>query len=123
MCIIPQDGNGCIHVQVSACYLLRHVYGEANELCTKSSADKERHHGTRSADDRTTIEITQEMVRELLWHAIAPNATVLQRELTSAIEQQQSLLDVSLDGYELTGISVVGENAEMYAELTYTLVE
>jgi hypothetical protein len=74
--------------------------------------------------DRQTIElrieITQEMIRELLWHAIAPDATVLQRELTRAIEQQQSLLEVSLDGYELTGISVVDEHGDLYAELTYT---
>lgn len=77
--------------------------------------------------DRPTIdlriEITQEMLRELLWHAIAPDATVLQRELTHAIEQQQELLDVSLDGYELTGISVVNENTGMFAELSYTLVQ
>lgn len=66
------------------------------------------------------IEITQEMVRELLWHAIAPNATVLQRELTHAIAQQQSLSDVALNDYEITGISVINDNGAMYAELTYT---
>jgi hypothetical protein len=99
--------------------LLRHGQFE------RSNAAPEAKRSIIMAAERPTIdlriEITQEMVRELLWHAIAPDATVLQRELTNAIEQQQSLLDVSLVGYQITGISVVNEHEAIFAELRFTL--
>jgi len=65
------------------------------------------------------IEVTEEMVRELLWRALTPAAIVMTGALNDAIEQQQALRNVSLDGYQLAGISVTIENGEMHAELAY----
>jgi hypothetical protein len=66
------------------------------------------------------IAVTEEMIRELLWHALTPEAVVMQQTLNDAIAQQQALREISLEGYELTGISVTVEDAGIHAELTYT---
>jgi hypothetical protein len=68
------------------------------------------------------IELTDEMARELLWRALLPDAIVLTNTLNEAIARQQELREVSLEGYQLTGISITTENGAMYAELTYAQV-
>jgi hypothetical protein len=65
------------------------------------------------------IEMTEELVRELLWQALAPDAIVMTGTLGDAIAQQQAIRGVSLDGYQLAGISVTVEEGRMYAELAY----
>jgi hypothetical protein len=64
------------------------------------------------------IAMTEELVRELLWHALAPEALVMTGALNKAIEQQLALRGVALDGYTLSGISVA-EAGTMWAELSY----
>ena len=65
------------------------------------------------------IEMTEELVRELLWQALAPEAIVMTSTLSDAIAQQQAIRGVSLDGYQLAGISVTVEESGMHAELAY----
>jgi len=66
------------------------------------------------------IDLTEELVRELLWRVLAPEGIVMTSTLSGAIAQQAALRDVSLDGRQLTGISVTIEAGRMYAELSYT---
>jgi hypothetical protein len=68
------------------------------------------------------IQVTEEIARELLWRALMPDAIVLTNTLNESIAKQQELREVSLEGYQLTGISITTENGAMYAELTYTQV-
>jgi hypothetical protein len=65
------------------------------------------------------IDLTEELVRELLWHTLAPKGIVMTSTLSNAIAQQAALRDISLDGRQLTGISVTIEAGRMYAELSY----
>jgi len=65
------------------------------------------------------IALTEELVRELLWKALVPEALVLTGTLNDAIADQQTLRGVSLDAYKLTGVSVTVEGTGMHAELTY----
>lgn len=65
------------------------------------------------------IALTEEMVRELLWHALEPDALTITGTLNNAIAEQQSLLGVMLDGLALAGISITMEAGTMYAELSY----
>jgi hypothetical protein len=67
------------------------------------------------------IALTEELMRELLWKALVPEALVLTGTLNDAIAEQQTLRGVSLDGYKLTGISVTVEGTGIHAELTYDL--
>jgi hypothetical protein len=66
------------------------------------------------------IELTEELVRELLWRTLAPEGIVLTSTLSGAIAQQEALREISLEGYQLSGISVTVENDKMHAELSYT---
>ena len=66
------------------------------------------------------IDLTEELVRELLWRALAPEGIVMTSALNDAIAQQAALRDISLDRYRLTGISVTVEAGGMHAELSYT---
>ena len=66
------------------------------------------------------IDLTEELVRELLWRALAAKGIVMTSTLSSAIAQQAALRDTSLDGRQLTGISVTVEAGRMHAELSYT---
>jgi hypothetical protein len=68
------------------------------------------------------IEVTEEMARELLWRALAPEAIIMTNTLSEAIAKQQAIREVSLEGHQLTGISITIENGVMYAELAYTPV-
>ena len=63
--------------------------------------------------------LSEEMVRELLWHALAPEATVITRALNDAIGRQAELRSITLDEYDLTGVTVTVEASVMHAELTY----
>jgi hypothetical protein len=63
--------------------------------------------------------LSEEMVRELLWHALAPEATVITRALNDAIRQQADLRGITLDEYDLAGVTVTGEAGVMHAELTF----
>jgi len=67
------------------------------------------------------IDLTEELVRELLWLALAPEGIVMTSALSDAIAKQAALRDIALDQYRLTGISVTVEAGQMYAELSYTL--
>jgi hypothetical protein len=69
------------------------------------------------------IALTEEIVRELLWQALVPEALVITKALNDAIAQQQDLRGFSLDGYALSGISITVEAGAMYAELTYSLAQ
>jgi hypothetical protein len=64
------------------------------------------------------IELTEELLRELLWKALAPDGIVMTSTLSDAIAHAQRMRGVSLDVYRLTGISVTVEGG-LYAELTY----
>jgi hypothetical protein len=66
------------------------------------------------------IALTDELVRELLWHALVPEALVMTGALNKAIEQQQDMQSVPLDGYTLSGISVAIQAGSRCAELSYT---
>lgn len=66
------------------------------------------------------IVVTEEIVRQLLWQALAPEALVMTGALNDAIEEQAARLGVSRAGYALTGISVTVEAGVMRAELSYT---
>lgn len=66
------------------------------------------------------IELTEQIVRDLLWRALAPESIVMLSELTDAIERQQEQLGRSFEGYQLTNISVTTKSNVMYAELGYT---
>jgi len=69
------------------------------------------------------ITMTEEMLRELLWHAIAPKGIVMIGALQEAIAKQQAARGTSFDDYALTGISITIEDNAVYAELTYTAAE
>jgi hypothetical protein len=65
------------------------------------------------------IALTEELVRELLWHALVPEALVKTGALNKALEKQQDMQSVSLNGYTLNRISVAIQAGTMYAELAY----
>jgi hypothetical protein len=69
------------------------------------------------------IAMTEEIMRELLWHALAPEALVITNALNDAIAEQQAIRGITLDGYTLSGISVTVEAGTMHAELSYTPAE
>jgi hypothetical protein len=69
------------------------------------------------------IALTEELVRELLWLALAPGGIVMTGTLSDAIAQQATLRGISLDTYQLAGISVTIEPSGMHAELSYTLTK
>jgi hypothetical protein len=66
------------------------------------------------------LALTEEIVRELLWQALAPESLVITGALNDAIAQQQALRGISLDGYVLSGVSITVEAGTMHAELAYT---
>jgi hypothetical protein len=66
------------------------------------------------------IALTEEIVRELLWQALEPEALVITKALNDAIAQQQDMRGISLDGYTLSGVSITVEAGIMHAELAYT---
>jgi hypothetical protein len=68
------------------------------------------------------ITVTEEMLRELLWQALAPQGLVMTGALNDAIAQQQAARGTSLDGYALTGISITVDDGLIRAELTYTAI-
>jgi hypothetical protein len=68
------------------------------------------------------IIVTEELVHELLWHALAPDTIVITDKLNTAL-QQQNIQQVPLEEYTLSGISVVAEAGVMYAELSYARQE
>src|SRR5690606_25867052 len=51
------------------------------------------------------IILSEELVHELLWHALAPEAFVITDQLNKAL-QQQNVQQVPLEEYQLSGISV-----------------
>jgi len=65
------------------------------------------------------ITLTEEIVRELLWRALAPHALVITKALNDAIAQQQGIRGISLDRYTLSGISITVVADTTYAELSY----
>ncbi|HEU4324372.1 MAG TPA: hypothetical protein VFS21_14560 [Roseiflexaceae bacterium] len=67
------------------------------------------------------IELTEELLRELLWRALTPDAIVMMGALSAAITKQQERQNVSTAGYQLTSISVTLEGGSAFAELGYTL--
>lgn len=66
--------------------------------------------------------LTEEIVRELLWLALAPGSLVITKALNDAIAQQQDMRGISLDGYALSGVSITAEAGTMHAELAYTRI-
>jgi hypothetical protein len=66
------------------------------------------------------IALTEEIVRELLWQALQPEALVITKALNDAIAQQRDLRGISLAGYALSGISITVDAGVMHAELAYT---
>jgi hypothetical protein len=66
------------------------------------------------------IALTEEMVRELLWQVLVPEALVITQALNDAIAQQLDLRGISLEGYTLSGISVTVDAGVMHAELAYS---
>src|SRR5215510_2553697 len=69
------------------------------------------------------ITVTEEMLRELLWQALAPGALVMTSALNDAIAKEQAARGTSFDEYALTGISVTIESDIVHAELTYTATQ
>lgn len=68
------------------------------------------------------IPVTEEMVRELLWRALTPDAIVMLHDLNDALEQHDAPFRTSPEMYQITGISVTTENGVMYAEIKYAQV-
>ena len=69
------------------------------------------------------IALTEELVRELLWLALAPDGIIMTNTLRDAIAQQAALRAITLDAYQLAGISVTVEPSGMHAELSYTPIK
>jgi hypothetical protein len=65
------------------------------------------------------LALTEEIARELLWRALAPESTSMFGALNEAIAQQAELLGVSTDGYQVSGVSVTNDPDGMYAEISY----
>lgn len=65
------------------------------------------------------IALTEEIVRELLWQALEPQALVITKALNDAIAQQQERRGISLDGYALSGVSITVDAGIMHAEISY----
>jgi hypothetical protein len=66
------------------------------------------------------IGLTEELVRELLWRALVPEGIVMTSTLSAAIAKQEALRDISLEKYQLSGVSVTVDPSGMHAELSYT---
>jgi hypothetical protein len=66
------------------------------------------------------IALSEEIVRALLWQALAPEALVINGALNDAMRRQQDLRGISLDGYMLSGVSVTVDAGTMHAELAYS---
>jgi hypothetical protein len=64
--------------------------------------------------------LTEDIVRELLWQVLAPEALVITKSLNDAIARQQDVRGISLDGYTLSGVSVTVEAGTLHAELAYS---
>ena len=69
------------------------------------------------------IALTEEILRELLWEALVPEALVITKALNDAIAQQEELRGISLGGYTLSGVSITVEAGTVYAELAYSLAQ
>jgi hypothetical protein len=63
--------------------------------------------------------LSEESARELLWRALAPDATVLTPALNKAVEQARQMLGRPTEGLQLSSISVTTVNGVLYAELGY----
>jgi hypothetical protein len=66
------------------------------------------------------ITLSEEIIRDLLWQTLAPEALVINGALNDAITQQQDLHGISLDGYTLSGVSITVVAGTMHAELAYS---
>jgi hypothetical protein len=66
------------------------------------------------------IDLTEELVRELLWRALVPEGIIMTSTLSAAIAKQAALRDISLEKYQLSGVSVTVDPSGMHAELSYT---
>jgi hypothetical protein len=69
------------------------------------------------------IQVSDDIARESLWHALAPEALAITAGLHAAVEQQWMLRELPADGYQLQGISVTNENGTLYAELVYVAAD
>jgi hypothetical protein len=69
------------------------------------------------------IALTEEILRELLWEALVPEALVITKALNDAIAQQEELRGISLGGYTLSGVSITVEAGTVYSELAYSLTQ
>jgi hypothetical protein len=65
------------------------------------------------------IPLTEQLIRELLWRTLASEGIVMTSTLNDAIARQAAMRAISLDGYQLAGISVTAEGGALHAELSY----
>ena len=65
------------------------------------------------------MELTEEMVQELLWRTLQPDALVIARAFNEALAQHAEMIGVAPDGMPLTGVNVTFEQGKVFAELTY----
>jgi hypothetical protein len=66
------------------------------------------------------FELDEDLLRELLWRALTPDAIVMMGGLSEAITRAQEHQRVSIAGCQLTGVSVTYEQGRPFAELGYT---
>ena len=66
------------------------------------------------------IELTEYMIQELLWRALAPGGLVLMPNFNAALEQQHAQVGAPPEGAQVSGVSVTTINGRIYAEITYT---
>ena len=66
------------------------------------------------------VELTEIMIQELLWRALAPGGLVLMPNFNAALEQQYAQVGAPPEGAQVSGVSVTTVKDRMYAEITYT---
>ena len=66
------------------------------------------------------IALNETVVQELLWRALQPDAIVMMPAFTAALEQQFAQVGPPPAGAQVSGISVVSNGDQLYAEITYT---
>jgi hypothetical protein len=67
------------------------------------------------------IELTEMIIQELLWRALAPGGIELMPNFNAALEEQYAQVGAPPEGAQITGMSVTRIDDRMYAEITYTL--
>lgn len=69
------------------------------------------------------IELTDQMIQELLWRALLPDGHVHMPTFNKALNEASSAMGEPPANSQIEGISVTIERDRVYAEITYTTLE